>query len=538
MVFGDQSATGNASVGGELDVSGQISSSGSRVLTFSDLPALGIASGAAGVISPLVVGNAVVGGVLNVTGAQSNTGNLSVGGNLAVAQEITSPIGVKITGIGNVYSPESGNGAGHFTKISGGGIGINLPSYDQGPYHELDVNGSIRARERLIAGQGGRMAKGLLQLQGGSEAVGGRATLVFGDEVNPYLYYMAYLNTGAVNAPSQWAFTYHPGEGIFKTPLLSTPSTVDASNYTLSLKDGLFTMDEQGSVAITGSGTNSSGYKFSVGGKTKVAGDLDVTGKITSTTGSLNVDTSLNIASFTISSSNGIFSIGNENGTPEAVGSLPVFPIAVGYGNSIGLPEGQANPAAVFGHGNQIFGFNSYAFGWANSVTGSASMALGFSQNVAANGIISVGPAIDASVVIARGATEPATPIYATVQGPLGRALVGIGMPTGIQPTHMLEVHGTIQADRLVLPPTGSWPDRVFEADYTLTPLSEVERHISEEKHLPGVPSAQEVAANGVDVVKMQSVLLEKIEELTLHVIAQEKRIIQLENENETLKRR
>lgn len=71
--------------------------------------------------------------------------------------------------------------------------------------------------------------------------------------------------------------------------------------------------------------------------------------------------------------------------------------------------------------------------------------------------------------------------------------------------------------------------DYVFENDYDLKDLSEVESYVNENKHLPGVPSAAEIEANGVSVSKMTNILLEKVEELTLHMI-------QLKKENEALK--
>lgn len=66
---------------------------------------------------------------------------------------------------------------------------------------------------------------------------------------------------------------------------------------------------------------------------------------------------------------------------------------------------------------------------------------------------------------------------------------------------------------------TNDWSDRVFEQGYQLRGLKEVEQFINREKHLPGVPSAEEVVKEGVDIGKMQAKLLEKVEELTLYVI-------------------
>ena len=71
--------------------------------------------------------------------------------------------------------------------------------------------------------------------------------------------------------------------------------------------------------------------------------------------------------------------------------------------------------------------------------------------------------------------------------------------------------------------------DYVFDENYNLKSLSEVESYVNEHKHLPGMPSAAEMDANGVSVSKMSNLLLEKVEELTLHMI-------KLEKENAALK--
>jgi hypothetical protein len=97
---------------------------------------------------------------------------------------------------------------------------------------------------------------------------------------------------------------------------------------------------------------------------------------------------------------------------------------------------------------------------------------------------------------------------------------VGIGTTS---PTHKLAVNGTIRAKELIVD-TG-WSDYVFADDYRLAPLAEVEKHIKSARHLPGIPSAKEVAAQGISVGEMQAKLLAKIEELTLHVIEQQKRL-------------
>ena len=74
------------------------------------------------------------------------------------------------------------------------------------------------------------------------------------------------------------------------------------------------------------------------------------------------------------------------------------------------------------------------------------------------------------------------------------------------------------------------WPDYVFEKNYDLKPLKQVENYIQKEGHLPNVPSAKEVVENGANLGEMNKILLEKVEELTLYLIEQDKRIKSLEN--------
>lgn len=79
--------------------------------------------------------------------------------------------------------------------------------------------------------------------------------------------------------------------------------------------------------------------------------------------------------------------------------------------------------------------------------------------------------------------------------------------------------------------------DYVFEENYDLKDLSEVEGYIKENKHLPGIPSASEIEENGVSLSKMTNLLLEKIEELTLHMIQLEKENKDLKSEIQNLKK-
>ncbi|SEW13156.1 hypothetical protein SAMN04488122_0757 [Chitinophaga arvensicola] len=98
---------------------------------------------------------------------------------------------------------------------------------------------------------------------------------------------------------------------------------------------------------------------------------------------------------------------------------------------------------------------------------------------------------------------------------------VGIGTNS---PQSEFAVAGTITAKRVKVTTTG-WPDYVFHKDYQLPSLSEVEAYVAANKHLPGIPAAHEVEQEGIDLADINKKLLQKIEELTLHLINQEKEI-------------
>ncbi len=109
-----------------------------------------------------------------------------------------------------------------------------------------------------------------------------------------------------------------------------------------------------------------------------------------------------------------------------------------------------------------------------------------------------------------------------------------IGIGTSTTGSHKLAVEGSIGA-REVLIDTDSWPDFVFEAAYDLRDLEEVETFIQQHNHLPEIPSEEEVIKNGVNLGEIDAKLLMKIEELTLYLIEQNKRIKALETKNEEL---
>lgn len=103
---------------------------------------------------------------------------------------------------------------------------------------------------------------------------------------------------------------------------------------------------------------------------------------------------------------------------------------------------------------------------------------------------------------------------------------VAIGT-SNFETNYKLKVNGTIKAKEINVT-VENFPDYVFEDNYSLKTIEQVESYIRENKHLPEIPSAQEIEENGLSIGEMQAKLLQKIEELTLHLIDQNKKIDQL----------
>ena len=115
-----------------------------------------------------------------------------------------------------------------------------------------------------------------------------------------------------------------------------------------------------------------------------------------------------------------------------------------------------------------------------------------------------------------------------------GPGNIGIGTTN---PQSRLAVNGTITTTKVKVTQTG-WADYVFDSSYQLTPLHQVEKYIQQNKHLPEVPSEAEVKKDGLDLGDNQTLLLKKIEELTLYIIEQNKRMEGLEKKVKSLEER
>lgn len=106
-----------------------------------------------------------------------------------------------------------------------------------------------------------------------------------------------------------------------------------------------------------------------------------------------------------------------------------------------------------------------------------------------------------------------------------GGVMIGSSfVPTG----YLFAVDGNIICEELKVQLSENWPDYVFADDYSMHSISELKEFIEENKHLPGIPSAAEVEKEGISVGKMQTRMMEKIEELSLYIIQLQSQIDEL----------
>lgn len=97
-------------------------------------------------------------------------------------------------------------------------------------------------------------------------------------------------------------------------------------------------------------------------------------------------------------------------------------------------------------------------------------------------------------------------------------------------------VGGKMLAQEIYVSIQGTWADYVFSSDYKLPKLEDVEMFYKKNKHLPEIPSANEVTEKGIDLGEMNKVLLKKVEEITLYLVEQQKQIDLLKRKNEELR--
>lgn len=122
-----------------------------------------------------------------------------------------------------------------------------------------------------------------------------------------------------------------------------------------------------------------------------------------------------------------------------------------------------------------------------------------------------------------------------------GKVVIGnVTVPSASTTPYKLYVEGGVLTEKVkVAVKTSSlWSDYVFFPDYKLKPLHELEKYIIENKHLPNIPSSDELVKEGLDLAEMQAKQMAKIEELTLYMIEIKKEVEELKKENTQLKKK
>ena len=103
-----------------------------------------------------------------------------------------------------------------------------------------------------------------------------------------------------------------------------------------------------------------------------------------------------------------------------------------------------------------------------------------------------------------------------------GFIVYGDGTLYAYKPAHF---YAPVRVKEIYTDSGAKWPDYVFEPSYKLRNLSELEAFIRQNKHLPGLPSQAEISHQGIPLVSTQKAIVEKVEELTLYVIALQKQV-------------
>jgi hypothetical protein len=228
--------------------------------------------------------------------------------------------------------------------------------------------------------------------------------------------------------------------------------------------------------------------------------------------------------------------VGEDNGYAfgysNDVEQYAYFGTALGYNNTV---SGQKSVAVgsscsadnthttALGYYAVASGVNATALGYSSRAEGSGSVAIG---DIKVTGSNAFGIALD------EYSTDP------DCQGDNTMCIMGgkVGIGT-VNPDAALTVNGRVKAEEIEV--VANIADYVFKTEYNLMPLDEVEKFIKKNKHLPGVKSEAEVKSQGgtVSIGASYTLLLEKVEELTLHAIAQQKEIERQSKEIESLRK-
>jgi hypothetical protein len=253
----------------------------------------------------------------------------------------------------------------------------------------------------------------------------------------------------------------------------------------------------------------------------------------------------------TTGTSNNFF--GSSAGVDNSTGSYNIFVgtfagfrnqtgnsnVYVGHGAGFSVVGGGGNTMLGHGSGGNAIGGSNTFIGHAagGNATGSSNVFIGYNSGVDATG--------DNKLYISNSNT-PTPMIYGDFTtskvgiGGFARSSTADGFPTTAGnvnvSSYKLFVKGGILTEEVRVSVARDWADYVFSDKYKLATLPEVEKYIAANGHLPNVPSAKEVKEDGIELGQMANIHQEKIEELTLYVIQQNKQLEAQQKEIDELK--
>jgi hypothetical protein len=157
--------------------------------------------------------------------------------------------------------------------------------------------------------------------------------------------------------------------------------------------------------------------------------------------------------------------------------------------------------------------------------------------NTMQNGTLAQQVIIDNNGNVGIGTTAPAAKLDIEAADSSAALIVRNGN-TNADVQFYVKANGYVVARDIMVKTGTIFPDYVFEKNYKLRSLSEVEKYINENKHLPDVPSAAEVKKSGLNIAEMNAALLKKVEEQTLYIIDMQKQMNEMQKEIELLKKK
>jgi hypothetical protein len=328
---------------------------------------------------------------------------------------------------------------------------------------------------------------------------------------------------------------------------IATATLTSGGNLSGTTGTGAYYGSQAGKVSTGSSNTflgNSAGIVNSTGNFNLFAGQLAGSNN---TTGGNNVYLGRSAGSANVSGTLNTFTGYNSGSNSGCVLAICTTTGASNsfYGASSGLVNNGGNENAFFG-----------ASAGAKNSTGSNNTYLGYStgsNNIGSSNVFigsNVGPSANqlgsslSNTLFIDNSTNNNPLIWGDfsadqmkVNGKVGiggNSTTGFGtIPTTVGgvniSTYSLFVKGGLLTEEIRVALATTWADYVFAKDYNLKPLSEVEEFIAQNNHLPNVPSAAQIKEEGINIGEMARIQQEKIEELTLYIIAQNKRIEALE---------